>query len=194
VSFRRLGEQFTGRMRAPRVPRRPLAEFDFVARPSPDAEGLSLALSDVPSGPLERRASFALPHLNRGAEEACQELAECGEWFCSVMVEITNVRCHEYVSLVGCDELARRAKSFVKDILRERCDSIRSLNPSWRTPDVLALARHVHQTHDHADLPVLADALEDAGCDFALLLDHCRAACDHGVSCWALQLTLADPA
>lgn len=36
---------------------------------------------------------------------------------------------------------------------------------SWRTPTVLALARQMRKAQDLSSMPILADALEDAGCD-----------------------------
>jgi hypothetical protein len=37
-------------------------------------------------------------------------------------------------------------------------------------------------------MPVLGDALEDAGCQDAAILDHCRQASDHVRGCWLLDL------
>src|SRR4029079_19078016 len=48
------------------------------------------------------------------------------------------------------------------------------LNPSGRTPQVLALAQEMYDTRAFNRLPVLADALEEAGCQDADLLAHCR--------------------
>lgn len=41
---------------------------------------------------------------------------------------------------------------------------------------------------DYGVLPVLADALEDAGCAEAALLDHCRQARPHARGCWVVDL------
>jgi FHA domain-containing protein len=41
-----------------------------------------------------------------------------------------------------------------------------------------------------ADLPILHDALLDAGCDDPDILDHCRAPHPHVRGCWALDLLL----
>jgi hypothetical protein len=40
----------------------------------------------------------------------------------------------------------------------------------------------------YEDLPILADALEDAGCSVASLLDHCRGPGPHLRGCWVLDL------
>ena len=39
-------------------------------------------------------------------------------------------------------------------------------------------------------LPVLADALEEAGCSNAEILDHCRAGANHVNTCWVIELLL----
>ncbi len=48
------------------------------------------------------------------------------------------------------------------------------LAPEWLTPNVLALARAAYADRDWGLLVPLADALEEAGCTDAALLDHCR--------------------
>jgi hypothetical protein len=41
-----------------------------------------------------------------------------------------------------------------------------------------------------ADLPILADALEDAGCADAAILEHCRSGGEHVRGCWVVDLLL----
>jgi hypothetical protein len=69
-----------------------------------------------------------------------------------------------------------------------------SLNPSWLTWNegvVPKLARTIDEEGSFEALPVVADALEEAGCDCAALLDHCRSTGPHIRGCWALDLLLA---
>jgi hypothetical protein len=40
-------------------------------------------------------------------------------------------------------------------------------------------------------LPILADALEDAGCDDALALAHLRQCVDHSPRCWVADWIMA---
>lgn len=61
--------------------------------------------------------------------------------------------------------------------------------PEWRTTDVLALAQLV-RAGDTELLPILADALQDAGCEDDGILDHCRGVCPHTVHCWVPDLLL----
>ena len=62
-------------------------------------------------------------------------------------------------------------------------------DPAWRTPDALALARLVRAGETGA-LPILADALQDAGCDDEYLLGHCREPGPHSTECWVADLIL----
>ena len=43
---------------------------------------------------------------------------------------------------------------------------------------------------DNARLAILADALEEAGCDDEQILSHCRLCRDHVRGCWLLDLIL----
>jgi hypothetical protein len=59
-----------------------------------------------------------------------------------------------------------------------------------RTPTVRSIAQTIYHERTYTDLPVLADALEDAGCDRDALLDHLRSPGPHARGCWALDLIL----
>jgi hypothetical protein len=48
------------------------------------------------------------------------------------------------------------------------------LDPTWLTSDVLALARSIYDERAFDRMPILADALQDAGCGDEPVLDHCR--------------------
>ena len=63
--------------------------------------------------------------------------------------------------------------------------------PSWLTwhgGTVVRLAEQVYHGRRTGDLPVLADALEEAGCDNADILEHCRGPGPHARGCWLLDL------
>ncbi|MBN9521069.1 hypothetical protein J0H58_21550 [bacterium] len=65
-----------------------------------------------------------------------------------------------------------------------------ALDPAWRTEAVVALAAGIYADRAFERLPVLADALEDAGCDHADVLTHCRGAGPHVRGCWVVDLFL----
>jgi hypothetical protein len=62
--------------------------------------------------------------------------------------------------------------------------------PAWRTEAVVALARGMYEGRDFAPMPVLADALDDAGCDHPDILAHCRTPGLHVRGCWVVDLVL----
>jgi hypothetical protein len=90
---------------------------------------------------------------------------------------------------------------------RSRCELLREivgnpfrpimLDPVWRTSTVAALAQ---AAYDERALPagtlapdrlaVLADALEEAGCTTADLLDHLRGPGPHVRGCWVIDLLM----
>jgi hypothetical protein len=68
------------------------------------------------------------------------------------------------------------------------------VSPEWLTSDVLALARGIYAEKAFDRMPILADALQDAGCDNDELLSHCRHEnWEHVRGCWALELVLGKP-
>ena len=76
------------------------------------------------------------------------------------------------------------------DILGPPSKSV-AFPPAWRTDTVVPLARTMYESRDFSAMPILADALEDAGCDHADILDHCRdTALAHVRGCWVVDLVL----
>jgi hypothetical protein len=70
-----------------------------------------------------------------------------------------------------------------------------ALAPDWRTPTVISLAQAAYDirplpagTLDNDRLAILADALEDADCDDADILAHCRKPGLHVRGCWVIDL------
>lgn len=60
----------------------------------------------------------------------------------------------------------------------------------WRTEAVVALARGIYEERLYERMPVLADALEDAGCDSREVLGHCRGPSLHHRGCWLIDEVL----
>jgi hypothetical protein len=67
------------------------------------------------------------------------------------------------------------------------------VDPSWLTWNagtVVQLAETIYAERRFGDLPVLADALEEAGCANEDILNHCRAPGEHARGCWVVDLLL----
>ncbi|MBP3956930.1 hypothetical protein J8F10_16790 [Gemmata sp. G18] len=65
-----------------------------------------------------------------------------------------------------------------------------TFSPSWRTSTAVALALQMYESRDFGAMPILADALQHAGCDSADVLDHCRGPGPHVRGCWVVDLVL----
>jgi hypothetical protein len=61
-------------------------------------------------------------------------------------------------------------------------------DPAWLTSTVTALAQAIYADRAFDRLPILADALEDAGCSDADILAHCRGGGEHVRGCWVVDL------
>jgi hypothetical protein len=61
---------------------------------------------------------------------------------------------------------------------------------NWNDGTVVKLAEGIYNDRAFDRLPVLADALEDAGCTEAEILAHCRSGGEHVRGCWVLDLIL----
>jgi hypothetical protein len=66
-----------------------------------------------------------------------------------------------------------------------------SAQPSWLTSTVLALASGIYEEKAFDRMPILADALQDAGCDNEDILNHCRQPSEHVRGCFVVDLLLA---
>jgi hypothetical protein len=81
------------------------------------------------------------------------------------------------------------------EILRDFFNPFRpvKVEPSWLTWNDSAVPRLAHAIYDERAfdrLPVLADALEEAGCTNADILGHCRGPGPHVRGCWVVDLLL----
>jgi len=84
-------------------------------------------------------------------------------------------------------EARLQQSDFIRDIFPFRPITI---DPSWLTSTVLALARQMYDSRDSSAMPILADALQDAGCDNEQILNHCRQPGVHVRGCFVVDLLL----
>ena len=66
-----------------------------------------------------------------------------------------------------------------------------TFSSEWRTETATAIARQMYESRDFGAMPILADALQDAGCDSDEVLNHCRhTSAPHVRGCWVVDLVL----
>lgn len=61
---------------------------------------------------------------------------------------------------------------------------------AWQEGQVVKLAKAIHDEDRFGDMPVLADALEDAGCDDNEIMAHAHSGNLHVKGCWVVDLIL----
>ncbi len=86
------------------------------------------------------------------------------------------------------DELGKQV-AFLRDIFGDPYNPV-TFDTCLRTEAAVGLARGVYESQDFAPMPVLADALEDAGCADPDILAHCRGPGPHARGCWVVDLVL----
>jgi hypothetical protein len=65
-----------------------------------------------------------------------------------------------------------------------------AFDPAWRTEHTAGIASKMYEERDFAGMLILADALEDAGCDNLDILGHCRGPGPHVLGCWVVDQLL----
>jgi hypothetical protein len=145
-----------------------------------------------------------LARARRGAREARGHGTATGldfrspEWSASWAAEIAaNVNAYPEAGL-HAEEAAQRASpgpaslqlSCLREVFGPTPFRPVRLGVASLPPAPAAMARTSYETRDFTGLPILADALEDAGCAEADLLGHLRSPGPHVRGCWALDLIL----
>lgn len=102
-----------------------------------------------------------------------------------------------HVSLIGQVEAQRRAGAaesaaqaeFVRDVFSNPFRPV-AFSHEWRSSTTVALARTMYEAREFSAMPILADALQDAGCDSDDVLNHCRGSRPHVKGCWVCDLVM----
>ncbi len=82
-----------------------------------------------------------------------------------------------------------RQVAFLRDIFGNPFRPV-AFAPEWRTDTVVALARQMYDAREFGAMPILADALQDAGCEEGQILEHCRGTGPHVRGCWVVDFVL----
>jgi hypothetical protein len=105
----------------------------------------------------------------------------------------------------GAKTTTRNAYSTASDAMRKvQCCLLRDLvgpvpfcpiglDPAlltWNGETVPKITHAIYDDRAFDQIPILADALEEAGCTDAAILDHCRQPGEHVRGCWVVDLLL----
>jgi hypothetical protein len=145
--------------------------------------------------------SIEVEEAREGANEACR-LARGLEYTSTTSCAYLALDVFDvYKAASTCAQWATQSASCHRDTERKaQADILRDLfvhplypvgiDPSFLTPSVFALAEEIYCEKSFDVLPILGDALEDAGCRTADILRHCRFPGMHIRGCWVLDLLL----
>jgi hypothetical protein len=87
-------------------------------------------------------------------------------------------------------ECRPRYTRLVADVFEPLLSRPVAFDANWSTSTAVTLAQQMYDSRDFSTMPILADALQDAGCDNADILDHCRGQGPHVRGCWVVDLVL----
>jgi hypothetical protein len=63
-----------------------------------------------------------------------------------------------------------------------------AFDPAWRSEAAVGIAAGIYEERAFERLPILADALQEAGCEHPDILTHCREPGTHVRGCWVVDL------
>ncbi|HJZ91318.1 MAG TPA: hypothetical protein VKE40_10635 [Gemmataceae bacterium] len=96
---------------------------------------------------------------------------------------------HATRGIINSNEKQAEQCEILRDVLSNPFRPV-AVDPRWRTADVAGLARAIYEDKAFDRLPILADALMDAGCADEQVLAHCRGEGPHVRGCWVVDLVL----
>jgi hypothetical protein len=161
---------------------------------------LADARSDLPEVAAARQAVCPGPHYE-GTEAGQAAYWALGDAFpVWVLWNIADLHAEAEVARARAFGQTSLPRGAFHRFRRDQADLVREVvgNPyrapgdeaEWRTADTLGLARGIYEERTFDRLPLLADALMDAGCHDEQLLGHCRGDGLHARGCWVVDLVL----
>ena len=127
----------------------------------------------------------------RAARLACRGAGSAAAWYAAATRPAVAARNAALSALAGPDPAAERAAQteLLRCVLGNPFRPV-ATNPAWLTPTVVSLAEGIYADRAYDRLPVLADALRDAGCEDPDVVSHCRGPGSHVRGCWVMDLVL----
>jgi len=160
------------------------------------------------TGPLRRAITLAERHADgladthklRASELAARVEMLSGDWLCSESESV-----HQLAGQTFGASQAERHLGFIvpftdpmlthalvqlfRDVFANPFRPV-AFSPEWQTFTTISIAKLMYDSRDFSAMPILADALQDAGCDNDDILTHCRGAGPHVRGCWLVDAVL----
>jgi hypothetical protein len=146
-----------------------------------------------------------LARAREAARQVALSAAVAGEWAVTLPALAAGLKAPSPESVVRFFRFSRRfspppalagrapqVASLIRDLFGNPFRPV-AIDPAWQSWHnglIPSMARRMYDSRDFADLPILADALEDAGCSDPAVLDHCRRPGLHARGCWLIDSLL----
>jgi hypothetical protein len=152
--------------------------------------GTAYEVRPVPDGSLPKSGTDAL----YGDNLACLNLLDGVAWEVAANALSELRRAVRLVSPPADERKEYRAQAvLLRCVFGNPFRPVPSLAPSvlaWDGGTLRKLAAAIYAERAFGRLPILAEALEDAGCTDADVLGHCRGGGEHVRGCWVVDLVL----
>jgi hypothetical protein len=172
-----------------------------------EAVEIAERLADGLATQRQRKAAYALMHEIRSAADPATDYRAFSSAMCAhfalspaanrqaaIMNSAGDTANAVGYAVEHCDGRSKEAEHVAQsDLVRDLFGNPYRpvvLDSTWRTDTVLSFAKQMYESRDFSAMPILADALQDAGCDNADILDHCRGTGSHVRGCWVVDLIL----
>jgi hypothetical protein len=140
-------------------------------------------------------AGYRAQELARGLVASHASTAAAAAAWCHDLTDVRKASELSALARQGVDWSGGRNAEFVA-----QCDLIRCVfgNPfrtipfdsAWISSTARQVAQAIYDDRDFDRMPILADALEDAGCTSEEVLAHCRGESPHVSGCWVVDWIL----
>ena len=166
-----------------------LDESERQAHSPGDMRILRRMATELPYEPFGRVLS---EHERSAAYAVCRA---CDHWYPEYLEAAEQSRLAAEQATPCASYLARLVEegcqaAMVRDIFGNPFRPV-AFSPAWRTDNTVALVRAMWDANEFGAMPILADALQDAGCDSDDILNHCRNVNQlHVRGCWVTDLVL----
>lgn len=159
--------------------------FNYAIDHDPTSETIRCCWS---SDSTKSCVTFLRPDIEIGVSQGCADALEGGVRICGVSFTVPFALYHDVETTPQAIQF--RVSQCVARYVLPLLTPIAPLRADWLTSDVVALARGIHADAAFDRLPILSDALQDAGCADELVLNHLALCPDHGPSCWVVEMIL----
>jgi hypothetical protein len=174
------------------------AAFDATASFLHEEDGEPIHLPGFHTAAATSAAAYAASYTTLSPAQLTKAVACMGAERGFVAIGIDGAARAVYHATAQEDAFA--ANSALKGEVAAQCHLLRDIfgspfrpvapAPAWNDDAVRKMAQATYDGRAFDRLPLLADALEDAGCTSADILAHCRGPGPHVRGCWVVDLLL----